>query len=211
MRHYLNTKLVNMQKINMTTKEWERILAVKPEEKKKAMRNLARWVTSEITNRGFNLNYGPFSFSAMGGNAVEVISEECYEALFCGEWHWKETRNLTSMLIQIAKSKMCHIVRDYYKNGEPEMMLTSQMNPRQEVEMEMAYQWEMEAGMRELGYDIARNVVKDNAKLTAYLDALYEENDYAGIAKRLNMTKNEVMEQEKHLLEILEQCNILQL
>lgn len=57
-------------------------------------------ITYEIVHRGFDLDYGPFSYDAMGGNAVEVISEECYDALFCGEWHWKPTRELSSMLIQ---------------------------------------------------------------------------------------------------------------
>ena len=69
--------------------EWARLAAVTPEEKEKALKKLARWITYEIVHRGFDLDYGPFSYDAMGGNAVEVISEECYDALFCGEWHWK--------------------------------------------------------------------------------------------------------------------------
>ena len=59
----------------------------------------------EIIHRGFDLEYGPFSYAAMGGDAVSVICNECLEALFCGEWHWKPKRELSSMLIQIAKSK----------------------------------------------------------------------------------------------------------
>lgn len=193
-----------MAKEKNVGEEWERLIAVTLEEKEKALNKLARWLTWEITKRGFNLEKGPFSFSAMGGNAVEVISKDCYEALMCGEWHWKKTRELSSMLIEIARSKMAHIIRDYYKNGKPEIKLTSRQSYRQQVEMEIAQQWEAEANMRELGYNIARGVVKGNAKFTAYLDALYEENDYGGIAKRLKVTKKEVLRLESELIDILE-------
>lgn len=53
--------------------EWARLAALPPEEKEKVLK-LARWITCEIVHRGFDLDYGPFSHDAMGGNAVEVIS-----------------------------------------------------------------------------------------------------------------------------------------
>ena len=63
---------------------------------------------------------------------------------------------------------------------------------------------EREANIREMGYEMARDAVKNYPELLAYLDALYEENDYGGIAKRMNMTKNEVKALEKELLTLLE-------
>ena len=182
------------------------MLAVTPEEKDKALRKLARWLTYEIVHRGFDLDRGPFSFAAMGGNAVEVLSQDCYDALFTGEWHWKPTRELSSMLIEIAKSKMGHIIRDYYRSGQPEIRLTSEQSYREQVEMDVARQWEAESNLRDLGYDIARKVVSGNAKFLAYLEAVHETDDYRAVAKRLKMTLKEVMELESQLLAALEQA-----
>ena len=195
-----------MKKIFISPEEWARLEAVTPQEKEKALKKLARWITYEIVHRGFDLDYGPFSFSALGGNAVEVISQECYDALFTGEWHWKPTRELSSMLIEIAKSKMGHMIRDWHSQGHPDIRLTGQMSYREEVEMDVARQWEAEANMRELGYDIARSVVGGNAKMLAYLQALHDTNDYRAIAKRLKMTLREVMELESQLLSLLEKA-----
>lgn len=194
-----------MLKQFLSEAEWSRLAAVTPEEKEKALKKLARWITYEIVHRGFDLEFGPFSFAAMGGNAVEVISQECYEALFGGEWHWKPTRELSSMLIQIAKSKMGHIIRDWHTQGCPNVKHTSAMSYREQVEMDIARQWEAEANMRELGYDIARKALSGNPKMLAYVEAVHETNDYRAIAKRLKMTLKEVQELESELLAILEQ------
>ena len=194
-----------MLKQILSEEERSRLAAVTPEEKEKALKKLARWITYEIVHRGFDLEFGPFSFAAMGGNAVEVISQECYEALFGGEWHWKPTRELSSMLIQIAKSKMGHIIRDWHAQGCPNVKHTSAMSYREQVEMDIARQWEAEANMRELGYDIARKALSGNPKMLAYVEAVHETNDYRAIAKRLKMTLKEVQELESELLAILEQ------
>jgi len=193
-----------MKNFKLTKQEWERLEAVTLEEKKKALKTLARWVTWEISTKGFNLEFGPFSTAAMGGNAVEVISEECYEALFCGEWHWKKDRSLSSMLIEIAKSKMGHIVREYYKFDCPEMSLTSEQSFRKQAEMDIACQWERESNLRDMGYDIARKMAKDHTQLLAYLDALYRNNDYSGIAGSMGISVKKVKELEKQLLDLLE-------
>ncbi len=192
--------------INLTEEEWLRLEAVTLDEKEKALNKLARWITYEIVHRGFDLEYGPFSYDAMGGDAVQVISQECYEALFCGEWHWKPKRELSSMLIEIAKSKMGHIIRDWYAQGCPNKMLTGDMNYREQVEMDIARQYEAEANMRELGYDIARKALDGNPKMLAYVEAVYETNDYRAVAKKLKMTLKEVQELESQLLALLEQC-----
>ena len=192
--------------IIITPEEWARLMAVTPEQKEKALKKLARWITYEIVHRGFDLEYGPFSYSAMGGNAVEVISQECYDALFGGEWHWKPTRELSSMLIQIAKSKMGHIIRNWHDRGKPEMRLQSDMSFQEQVEMDIARQWEAEADMKELGYDLARKALCGNPKMLAYIEAVRETDDYSAVAKRLKMTKRQVEELEAQVLAILEDC-----
>ena len=192
-----------MRKIDLTIEEWQRLADVTPHEREKALRKLQRWVTWQITSLGFNLEYGPFSPAAMGGDAVEVISEECLEALFCGEWHWKPTRELSSMLIQIAKSKMGHIIEDYYELDQPEITLTSEQSFREQAEMDLAEQWKFEANMRDWGYEIARKAAKNHPELLAYLDAMFKDDTYVGIASLMGCDEKKVMKLERQLLNLV--------
>ena len=109
------------------------------------------------------------------------------------------------MLIEIAKSKMGHMIRDWHAQGHPDIKLQSGLSYREQVEMDIARQWEAEANMRDLGYDIARKVADGNPKMMAYIEAVYETNDYRAIAKKLKMTLKQVQELERQLLDILEQ------
>ena len=82
-----------MKKVHLSLEEWQRLAKVTPEERESALRLLRRWVSWQIIYRGFSLDYGPFSRAALGGDADDIISNECEEALFCGEWHWKPSCN----------------------------------------------------------------------------------------------------------------------
>ena len=189
-----------MTNFTLSIEEWQRLADVTPKEREKALKKLQRWIHYEIIKRGFSLEYGPFSRAAIGGDAVDVISEDCMEALFCGEWHWKPTRELSSQLIQIAKSKMGHIIEDFYEQDQPEYKLLSDQEFREEIEMNLASQYKFEANMRDMGYDIARDVVKDDPELLAYLDAMFKLDNYYGIASLLGIDVNKVMKLEKKLL-----------
>lgn len=186
--------------VNLTLEEWERLAAVTPKERDKAFRKLQRWVSHAITHRGFKRDYGPFSYGSMGGDPVEIISNECLEALFCGEWHWKPDRELSSMLINIAKSKMGHIIEDFYKQELTDVMLTSDETFREGVEKTLAAQWVFEASKRDWGYEIARNAVKDDEELLAYLDAMFKDDTYIGIASLMRIDVKKVLKLEERLL-----------
>ena len=134
---------------------------------------------------------------------MEVLTYECLEALFCGEWHWKPTRELSSQLIQIAKSKMSHIIERYYRDNQPKMRLLSEQSFREEVEMNLVAQWKFEANMREMGYEIARDIVRNDPELLAYLDAMYVDDTYQGIASLLQVDVATVKKLEKKLLNLL--------
>ena len=73
-----------------------------------------------------------------------------------------------------------------------------------QFERTVAAQQKRESNLRDMGYQMARDAVKDYPKLTAYIDALYECNDYKAIAKRLGISKSKVMEREAQLLQLLE-------
>lgn len=189
--------------IHLSKEEWQRLADVTPEERVTAFKQTRRWVSWQIIYRGFSLEYGPFSRAAMGGDADDVIANECIEALFCGEWHWKPTCTLTTQLINIAKSKMGHIIESYYDHGEPEYVLTSEQSFREEVDMNLAAQWKFEANMRDMGYEIARGIVKGHPELEAYLDAMFKDDNYYGIASLLGTDVDTVMKLEKKLLDLL--------
>lgn len=193
-----------MKEVLLSKEEWQRLAAVTPQERERALRKMGRWVHHEIIHRGFNLDTGPFSRAAMGGDAVDVICDECLEALFCGEWHWKPKRELSSMLINIAKSKMGHIIEDYYEHGKPELTLIGDHDEdREDLEKEIAAQWKFEASMRDEGYEIARKAVAKHPDLLAYLDAMFKDDSYEGIAIQMGTDVATVLKLEKKLLKIL--------
>ena len=147
----------------------------------------------------------------MGDDVVGRLGRECIEALFCGEWHWKPNRELSSQLIQIAKSKMSHIIRDFYNPNTPKVLLESGLQTREDdesdrekFELDVAAQWEFEANMRDMGYEMARNVVKDDPELLRYLDAMKELDNYYGIASLMELPVNKVLNLERRLLKRLE-------
>ena len=193
-----------MKKVFLTADEWRRLAAVTPNEKDHAFKRLARWMHWEIIHRGFDLNEGPFSFDAMGGNALDVLTDECFAALMTGEWHWHPTWELSTQLIQIAKSKISHRIRDWHSQGKPRFRSTGNDDYYQQFERTVAAQLQREANLRDMGYEMARQTVQSHPKLVAYIDALYDENNYAAIAKRLRISKPKVMELEQQLLELLE-------
>lgn len=184
--------------------EWQRLAAITPNESERALKKLRRWVHHEIIHRGFSLENGPFSCAAMGGDAVDVITDECLEALLCGEWHWKPNRELSSMLINIAKSKMGHIIEDYYEHGKPEFTLIGDFDEdRESMEMGVAAQWKWEAEMRDSGYEIARKAVANHPELLDYLDAMFKDDTYVGIAIALKTDVETVLKLEKKLLKLV--------
>lgn len=194
-----------MKEVLLSEEEWQRLAKVTHDERESALKQVRRWVSWQIIYRGFNKEYGPFSRAAMGGDADDVIADECLDALFNGEWHWKPTCKLTTQLIDIAKSKMGHLIENYYQRGKPEFTLTSDQSFREEMEtnLALAEQWEFEATKREMGYDIARKAVRGHPDLEAYLDAMYRIDNYYGIASLLGTDVNKVLKLEKKLLNLL--------
>lgn len=193
-----------MLKVKLNSEEWLRLKGVSQEEKKQALNATIRWVTGEMVRRGLSRHHGPLSDREMGGNASTEIAKIAYSKLFGGKVHWKPTCTLKTQMIDIAYSEMGHIIRNYYHKGKDKETVMSQLSFKQQMDMELAQQVEAESQLRKLGYDIARNVVKDKPKLLAYVEALYVENDYRGIAKRLKISKPAVLELEKELLGFLE-------
>ena len=73
-----------------------------------------------------------------------------------------------------------------------------------EKEMEEAMgMFNIEMGLRGLGFEIAINAVGDNATYLLYLQALQEANSYDYMADKMHMTVRKVLNVEKKLLKFL--------
>ncbi len=183
----------------------ERLKSTSDKVKNEASTFTARWITDQLGEYGFDSDDGPFSEAEMNGDPVWVICTECYLAIHNGDWRWPEERKLSSQMIQIAKSKMAHRVRDFMKRDKAKDNLpTSQMTYTQQMQMEEAVgQWELEYTLRDLGYEIAATAVADDPLMLRYLEVLHELNCYDLIAERLGMTEREVIKLERKLLKRL--------
>ena len=74
---------------------------------------------------------------------------------------------------------------------------------REAIEREIAAQWKWEAEMRENGYKIARKEVAQYPELLAYLDAMFKDDTYIGIAEAMDMDIETVLRLEKKLLKLV--------
>lgn len=185
----------------------KRLLLTPDSEKEEASVFVSRWITDQIAEYGFDPDNGPFSEEEMKGDAVWVITTECYRALYDGDWRWRENRKLSTQWIQVAKSKMSHIVRDFNKRDKAKDDLpTSQMTFTQRMQMEEAAgQWETESQLMDLAYDIAETAVADNPLFMRYLASLRKCKCYDLMADDLGISEAEVVRIEKKLLRRLEQ------
>lgn len=177
-------------------------------EKERASSFVARWITDQIAAYGFDPIDGPFSEKEMKGDAVWVLCTESYRAIYDGDWHWPENRKLSTQMIQIAKSKMAHIVRDFNKRDKAmDDLPTSQMTYTQQMQMEEAAgQWETENQMIDLAYEIAEKAVADDPLLLRYLQVLRDYKCYDLMAQHLGgIEEDEVIRIERQLLKRLEQ------
>ena len=183
-----------------------RLLKTPASVKEHASSLAARWITDQLAAYGFDPFDGPFSEKEMKGDAIWIICTESYRAIYDGEWRWPENRKLSTQMIQIAKSKMAHIVRDFNKRDKAKDDLqTSQMTYSQQMRMEEAAgQWEMESDMMDLAYEIAEGIVADNPLFLRYLKSLREYKCYDLMAKDLGISEREVLRIEKQLLKYLE-------
>ena len=74
---------------------------------------------------------------------------------------------------------------------------------REAIEKGIGAQWKWEAEMRDNGYEIARKTVAKYPELLAYLDAMFKDDTYVGIAIALETDVETVLKLEKKLLKLV--------
>lgn len=196
-----------------------------PEEKRGAFRMAGLWTSSELEGR---TEKGAFSEANLGIPAVEYFPMRAYQTLKSRDckWKWKEGVKLSTLMINVIKSDMAHVLRDYILDGEPDVMANSEFerldasedgyddaNEMVEIapelraqgflvktEMELLEELQKKELRRDTGYKIARAAAKEDPKLVQYVDLAFEQPDYRAISKKLKKTKPQVLEIEEELI-----------
>ena len=194
------------------------------EEMQEAFLMAGLWISSELEG---HTETGAFSEQNLGIPAVEYFPMKAYTTLNSPDcnWHWKQGTKLSTLFINVMKSDMAHVLRDYLDNGEPMVIPASyleredeedgwddsngilEMDPEQKQQgwqtmsdMELLEELEQKETRHNRGYKIARAAAKGNPKLEQYVELAFTLPDHRAISKKLRKTKPQVLEIEAELI-----------
>lgn len=169
-----------------------------------AVEDLSKWLTDKLKG---NTQYGAYSMSVLGEEAVTYFTERAVMTFFKGNWKRKKNETLREFLGRMVISDMGHAQRDYKNKGEVMIRSMDDNQARLEAVEQATLEWEevlerLELA-REVAYDIAAERVKNDPELTMYLKTMYDHNSYRDISRKLRMTIAEVKNLETELLRSL--------
>ena len=178
--------------------------AMSPKELKElaaAVEDLSKWLTDKLKGE---TQYGPYSMSVLGEEAVTYFTERAVMTFFKGNWKRKKNETLREFLGRMVISDMGHAQRDYKNKGEVMIRSMDDNQARLEAVEQATLEWEeglerLELA-REVAYDIAAERVKNDPELTMYLKTMYDHNSYRDISRKLRMTIADVKNLETELL-----------
>ena len=186
---------------------YNRLDVVSPEKMQEAMKLASLWLTYKLEGR---TEHGPFSDVVLGEPARLYFPKRAYMALKSGEWKWKKGLKLSTQLIRIMRSDMHHAIEAWKAQGEPEVVAASRIEPGVmgagfivKPDLELAEDLAAQAYQRKLGYEIAFAAVKDDPKLTLYVQLVRDLNDYRAIALKMRVSISEIKEMEKEIIELV--------
>ena len=169
-----------------------------------AVEDLSKWLTDKLKGE---TQYGPYSMSVLGEEAVTYFTERAVMTFFKGNWKRKKNETLREFLGRMVISDMGHAQRDYKNKGEVMIRSMDDNQARLEAVEQATLEWEevlerLELA-REVAYDIAAERVKNDPELTKYLKTMYDHNSYRDISRKLRMTIADVKNLETELLRSL--------
>lgn len=169
-----------------------------------AVEDLSKWLTDKLKG---NTQYGAYSMSVLGEEAVTYFTERAVMTFFKGNWKRKKNETLREFLGRMVISDMGHAQRDYKNKGEVMIRSMDDNQARLEAVEQATLEWEevlerLELA-REVAYDIAAERVRNDPELTMYLKTMYDHNSYRDISRKLRMTIAEVKNLETELLRSL--------
>ena len=186
---------------------YNRLDAVSPEEMQEAMKLASLWLTYKLEGR---TERGPFCDVVLGEPARLYFPKRAYMALKSGAWKWKKGLKLSTQLIRIMRSDMHHAIEAWKAQGEPEVVAASRIEPGVmgagfivKPDLELAEDLAAQDYRRKLGYEIAFAAVKDDPKLTLYVQLVRDLNDYRAIALKMRVSISEIKEMEKEIIELV--------
>lgn len=196
---------------------------------RKNMKVASLWLTDQLEGL---TEYGAFSEAWLGEPAVSYLTKKAYLTLRdpnC-KWEWKEGTKLSTLIINVMRSQMGHVLRDYIdKNGQPLVKANSEFerpdgddefddaNEPVEVSpddreagflvqtaMEKLEALEQEESLRDKGRRIARAAAKQTGDplLIRYVELVFELPDYRAISKKMRISQDEVKQIEARLIAI---------
>ena len=89
-----------------------------PGELREAFKIASFWLTDVLEDC---TEFGAFSEQNLGEKAIEYFPKRAYVTLTdpkC-KWKWKPGTKLSTLMINVIKSDMAHVMRDYMLDGEP--------------------------------------------------------------------------------------------
>lgn len=212
----------------MKKKKFRSLKEATPEEMREATRIASLWLTAELEGR---TTKGAFSERNLGEAARKFFVKRAIIVLLAPDckWKWKEGTKLSTLMINVMRSEMGHVLRKYINQGKPEMVMASDLDApkgpaggedesdspngvleidedvrrnafEMRSEMELLEELEREEGLREKGMRIARAAVKGNARLEKYVELVFELPDYRAISKRMKVTLTEVKAMEMEVI-----------
>lgn len=186
---------------------YNRLDAVSPEEMQEAMKLASLWLTYKLEGR---TERGPFSDVVLGEPARLYFPKRAYMALKSGAWKWKKGLKLSTQLIRIMRSDMHHAIEAWKAQGEPEVVAASRIEPGVmgagyivKPDLELAEDLAAQDYRRKLGYEIVFAAVKDDPKLTLYVQLVRDLNDYRAIALKMRVSISEIKEMEAKVISLV--------
>ena len=91
-----------------------------PEEMTKAFKMAGLWITGELMGQ---TEEGAFSEAFLGEPAVEYFPKRAFLKLNDPEtkWKWKEGTKLSTLMINVMKSEMGHVLEKFEAQGMPDV------------------------------------------------------------------------------------------
>ena len=199
-----------------------------PGELREAFKIASFWLTDVLQDC---TEVGAFSEQNLGEPAIEYFPKRAYCTLKDpnSKWHWKPGTKLSTLMINVIKSDMAHVWRDYNEAGAPIVKANCEFeregadedgyedaNEPEEVdpqdrlngfqvltEMEKQAEQERYESNRDKGIRIARAAAKGDPLLEKYVELAFTLPDYRAISKKMRITQAEVKELEARLIVII--------
>lgn len=213
-------------KQKISKQKYKPLSAATPEEKREAFRLAGLWTSAEVEGRK---EVGAFSEQNLGVAAVEYFPLKAYQTLSDPDckWKWKDGTKLSTLMINVIRSEMAHVLRDHILDGEPLVKANSEYERADDDEdgfddaneavdidpadrqngfqvksdMELLEELMQREQRRDKGYKIAKAAAKGDAVLEKYVEVVFGgASTDREVSKKMKKTLAELQELQEKLI-----------